>query len=192
MGNLAKHLKVVRTHRKYVRRMCFKMGIPWQGLVHDLSKYSLKELSIARFYGGNRSPHEVARQVLGYSPAWMYHKNRNKHHWEFWLDNQDGIDFKPVKIPYKYVIEMFCDMTGASKAYNKNNWEPKMVWDYWINRCKGQRLMHPESEYLLEKLIWNLYQLGERGFFKRYREMKKYLKDAYRINSLALEVGFDA
>ena len=192
MGNLAKHLKVVRTHRKYVRRMCFKMGIPWQGLVHDLSKYSLKELSIARFYGGNRSPHEVARQELGYSPAWMYHKNRNKHHWEFWLDNQDGIDFKPVKIPYKYVIEMFCDMVGASKAYNKNNWEPKMVWDYWINRCKGQRLMHPESEYLLEKLIWNLYQLGEKGFFKRYREMKKYLKDAYSNNSLTLEVGIDA
>ncbi len=189
MGNLAKHLKVVRTHRKYVRRMCFKMGIPWQGLVHDLSKYSLKELSIAKFYDGHRSPHEVARQQLGYSPAWMFHKNRNKHHWEYWLDNQDGIDFIPVKIPYKYVIEMFCDMTGASKAYNPKNWQPKMVWDYWENRCKGKRIMHTESEYLLEKLIWNLYQNGEKGFIKKYKQMKPYLKREYNNGTLSTEMS---
>lgn len=36
MGNFKKHLTTIMKHRRYVRRACFKMGIPWQGLVHDL------------------------------------------------------------------------------------------------------------------------------------------------------------
>lgn len=37
------HFKTVYTHRKYVRKLCFKCGLYKQGLLHDLSKYSLTE-----------------------------------------------------------------------------------------------------------------------------------------------------
>lgn len=169
MSNLSQHLKVIRKHRRYVRKLCFKLGIPLQGLLHDLSKYSLKELSISNYYNGVRSPHEACREALGYSPSWLYHKNRNKHHWEFWLDNQDGADFKPVKIPYKYVIEMFCDMVGASKAYNLNTFNESEPWKYYITRCKGKRLMHPDSQYLLEKLLWNYQEYKEKYFITWFK-----------------------
>lgn len=85
MSNLSKHLKTIRVHRKYVRKACFKMGLIWQGLTHDLSKYSFKELSIAKYYTGTRSPHAVCRDRYGYSPSWQYHYHRNKHHWQYWL-----------------------------------------------------------------------------------------------------------
>ena len=91
-----KHLHLVNTHRRYVRKMCFKMGIPWRGLVHDLSKYSIKEFSIYKFYNGKQSPHEIARKELGYSPSWLFHKAKNKHHWEYWLDNNGDSNFLPV------------------------------------------------------------------------------------------------
>ena len=188
LKNLCKYLKTVRTHRKYVRKMCFKMGIPWQGLVHDLSKYSWQEISICKYYEGTRSPHEKAREVLGYSPNWMNHYHKNKHHWNFWLDIESFPNqVRAVKMPYKYVIESVCDMVGASKAYNVNsdqNWEPKMVWDYWERRCKGQRLMHKHSEYLLEKLLWNFYQMGEKEFLKWYKQNKDYIKEKYNNETL--------
>lgn len=82
---LFKHLKTIRIHRKYVRKICFKMGIPWQGLVHDLSKYSPTELSICKYWTGTKSPHAVCRSVLGYSPSWTHHYHKNKHHWQYWL-----------------------------------------------------------------------------------------------------------
>ena len=44
MTNLIKHLKTVHKHRKWVRKYCFKMGLYWQGLTHDLSKYYLTGL----------------------------------------------------------------------------------------------------------------------------------------------------
>jgi len=78
-------------------------------------------------------------------------------------------------------------MAGASKAYNPKNWEPKMLWDYWEQKCKGKRLMHPESEYLIEKLIWNYYQHGEKDFLKIYKEQKPYLIKAYNNGVLSLE-----
>lgn len=170
MSTLIQHLKVVHNHRKQVRKICFKLGIPLRGILHDLSKYTPKELSIHKWYNGTRSPHEACRDELGYSPSWLYHKNRNKHHWEFWLDNQDGADFTPVKIPFVYVLEMFADMVGASKAYNRENFNESKPWEYYQNKCKGQRLMHKVSEYLLEKLLLNYKEMGEKAFFKWFKQ----------------------
>ena len=192
MSNLWKHLKIVHKHRKYVRKMCFKMGIPWRGLVHDLSKYSIIELKICKYYNGKRSPHAECRDRIGYSPSWAHHYKRNLHHWEAHLDIVDWPDkIIPIKMPYKYVIEMLCDMAGASKSYNPDHWEPKMLWDYWEQKCKGKRLMHPDSEYLIEKLIWNYYQLGEKEFLKWYKHSKKHLKEVYNNGTIINEETID-
>ena len=182
MGKVVKHLRTIRKHRKYVRQMCFKMGIPWRGLVHDLSKYSLKELGIAKYYVGTRSPHAECRDTIGYSPSWMHHYHKNKHHWQYWLDMEDWPNkVIPVKMPYKYVIEMFCDMVGASKAYNPDKWDESMPWDYWVKACAGKRLMHKESEYLLKKLLWCLKESGMERFLEWYKDKKSsYLKPLYR------------
>ena len=159
--------------------MCWKMGLFWQGLTHDLSKYSITELKIAKYYDGKRSPHAVCRDKLGYSPSWMHHYHINKHHWQFWLDMEDYPDkVIPVKMPYKYVVESFCDMVGASKAYNQSNWTPDMVWDYWIKSCKGKRLMHEDSESLLENLLKLYVKLGPE-FFQFYKKYKKSWKNKY-------------
>ena len=99
----------VTKHRHKVIAACFKAGIGWQGLRHDLSKYSPVEfLPGARNYQGFRSPNEVEREKLGYSPAWLHHKGRNRHHFEYWNDyNPKEKRVMPVKMPRKYVAEMF-------------------------------------------------------------------------------------
>lgn len=64
------HFRTITRHRHLVIRHCWKAGIFWQGLRHDLSKYSPTEfLPGARYYQGNRSPNEKEREVLGYSVA---------------------------------------------------------------------------------------------------------------------------
>ena len=183
MNNLIKHLKLIKTHRKYVRHACFKMGIPIQGLLHDLSKYSIIELRIARYYIGSVSPHDRARSILGYSPSWCHHRNRNKHHSEYWVDSFEKQN--AVKMPYKYVIEMFCDFIAAGKAYEKENWTVKTPWNYWITKCQG-RILDYETKYLFEKLLWNLHEAAdEQSFYLSYKVMKKYLKEMYTSGVLS-------
>ena len=179
MKNLLKHLKTIRTHRKYVRKACFKMGLFWQGLTHDLSKYSPTELSICKYYSGTRSPHQNAREVLGYSPSWIHHYHTNKHHHMFWLDEAETGEIIPMKMPFKFVCESLADMLGASKAYNPENWKPEMLLNYWETKCKGKRIQHPASEEFLDKMIKNLVTCGEEAFFEWYKNNKDFLKKAY-------------
>ena len=89
------HLKTVTKHRRMVRKLCFKCGLYWQGLTHDLSKYSPTEFwNGVKFYTGTKSPHLGEREKYGYSKAWLHHKGRNKHHAEYWQDIQSI--FKPA------------------------------------------------------------------------------------------------
>ena len=84
---ILKHFFTVARHRWLVRKHCFKCGLIKQGLFHDLSKYSPSEFwAGARYYQGNRSPQAREREIYGYSAAWLHHKGRNKHHFEYWTD----------------------------------------------------------------------------------------------------------
>ena len=177
---LFKHLKTIITHRKWVRRTCFKMGIPWQGLTHDLSKYSITELKIAQYYIGTGSPHEECRRQIGYSPSWIHHFHKNKHHYQFWLEDSENGKWYGIKIPFKYIIEQFADFVGAGKAYNSKAWTTSSPQEYWDRHCEGKRIMHKESLYLIKKLLWNLKEIGdEKEFYKWYKNCKDYLKACY-------------
>ena len=87
LKNFTGHLSTVLNHRHMVMKHCFKAGIFFRGITHDLSKFSPTEfIQGVKYYQGNRSPNEKERETEGYSKAWIHHKGRNKHHFEYWTD----------------------------------------------------------------------------------------------------------
>ena len=51
--NIFAHLRKIHIHRKWVFHYCWLAGIPWQGLSHDLSKYSPTEFfESVKYYQG--------------------------------------------------------------------------------------------------------------------------------------------
>lgn len=171
------HLKTVTEHRNAVIKHCFKAGIGFQGLRHDLSKFSPTEfIPGARYYTGKRSPNEGERLEKGYSSAWLHHKGRNRHHFEYWLDyNTQTKRVEPVKMPVKYVAEMFCDRVAASKIYNKDSYNDSMPIEYFL-RSKGRRVIHPETSDLIESLLVMLSEKGEEETFAYLKELVKNSK----------------
>lgn len=165
----------ITKHRHAVIRHCFKAGIGLQGLRHDLSKYSIAEFRCgAKYYMGNRSPNEKERELFGYSNAWLHHKGRNKHHFEYWSDyNPKAGCVMPVKMPKKYVAEMFCDRVAASKIYRGDEYTQQYPLEYF-QRGKGKRTMHPETSAEIEKMLTILSEKGEDAAFEYIRA---YLKD---------------
>ena len=168
------HLRTITRHRHAVIRHCFKAGIGWQGLRHDLSKYSPTELFRgARFYQGTRSPNDAEREAVGYSLAWMHHKGRNKHHHEYWTDySRETHRVEPVKMPLKYLIEMFCDRVAACKIYQGKNYPDGAPLAYY-HRGRGKQIMHPETGAFLEKLLVMLEQEGEDAAFAWIRDYRR-------------------
>ena len=175
MNNFLKHLKTITRHRHAVIKHCFKAGIPLQGLKHDLSKYGFEEFSKGvKFFQGTRSPHESERETYGFSYAWMHHKGKNKHHFEYWIDYSfETKKLIAVKMPVKYVKEMFCDRVAASKIYMKDNYNDGSPLEYFM-RAKKTRFIHPETSDLLEKLLIMLRDKGERETFAYIKKLKEY------------------
>ena len=166
------HLFTVMRHRRAVRRLCFKCGLIWQGLTHDLSKYSRAEFAAGvKYFQGYRSPQAKEREVLGYSAAWLHHKGRNKHHFEYWTDFADGKRVY-VEMPPKYFAEMICDRIAASKIYLKDKYTTAAPLEYFLNKTDRES-MHPETCRDLEFFLTMLKNDGEKAMLK---ELKKYVK----------------
>ena len=157
------HLKTINRHKKYVMELCFKLGLYKQGLLHDMSKYSPTEfLEGARYYQGTRSPNAAEREERGYTSAWLHHKGRNKHHLEYWIDYglDEGSTMVGMKMPLKYVVEMFCDRVAASKNYRGKDYKDSDAYDYYM-KSKSHYIIHPETAALLEKMLKYLKDNGE-------------------------------
>ncbi len=169
------HIVTVMRHRRMVIIHCAKCGILRQGIFHDLSKYSLTELIPGiKYYQGNRSPNEAERKDKGYSEAWMHHKGRNKHHFEYWTD-YDPVKrvLVPIKMPINYVKEMFCDRVAATKVYQKENYTESAPLDYFLGG-RAKTSMHPDTAVLLEKLLVMLKEKGEKETFLYLKTLKDY------------------
>lgn len=174
MGHAWAHFKTITRHRHAVIRHCAKAGILWQGWRHDLSKYSPTEfMAGVRNYQGTRSPNEKERETNGYSVAWMHHKGRNRHHFEYWTDYKPGVRrMEPVKMPLDYVIEMFCDRVAAGKIYKGRNYTDQSSLDYFLSG-KPTRVIHPETSDFLEMLLRMLVDKGEEETFRFIREYRR-------------------
>ena len=170
-----KHLHVVNKHRWYVFIYACKAGIPFRGLVHDLSKYSPTEfIESVKYFNGHRSPIISAREDNGYSKAWLHHKGRNKHHFEYW---EDLISSKRIgsPMPYKYVVECICDKIAACKAYNGKDFNSKQPLEYWNKAEKNSVLIiHPNTSKFVETVLTKIANDGIKETLKR-----KYLKKIY-------------
>lgn len=169
-----KHFCTITRHRWAVRRGCFRVGLYWQGLTHDLSKYSLSEFCVgARYYQGTRSPNARERELLGYSTAWMHHKGRNRHHFEYWTDlNLNTRRYMPVQMPRRYLAEMVMDRIAACKIYHGKQYRDGDALEYLQRSTEGREgsQMHPATRRELEYLLTMLRDRGERETFRFIRE----------------------
>lgn len=173
MNKVFAHFRTITKHRHGVIKNCFRAGIFFQGLRHDLSKYSPTEFWVgAAHYQGTRSPNESEREEYGYSKAWLHHKGRNRHHFEYWTDyNPQTKTVVPVKMPRKYVVEMFCDRVAASKIYMKDSYNDSSALGYFL-KSKGTRFIHKETSDEIEMLLRMLAQKGEKETFAYIKKWK--------------------
>ncbi len=180
------HLKTINAHKLQVMKHCFACGLYYQGIMHDLSKYSWTEFSQgAKYFQGNRSPNDAEREAKGYTEAWLHHKGRNKHHLEYWIDYSvdKSKGLVGCRMPKRYVIEMFCDRVAACKIYNKGHYDQTQALAYY-QKGRAGKLLHEETRALLEKYLTMLAEKGEEYTFSYIRnvEVKPLYKETLKKN----------
>lgn len=157
--NALKHFKKICVHKWWVFYYCCKCGLVWQGIKHDLSKFSFTEFfESAKYYRGTYSPIDACKKENGYSMAWQHHKGRNPHHYEYWTDNYDG-GTTCIKIPFKYAKEMFCDYIAAARAYMGKDFSWKAEFEWWEKK-KQTAKMHPMTMEYIDNLFIHCCNVG--------------------------------
>ena len=146
---------------------CFRVGLYWQGLTHDLSKYSPTEFwNGAKFYQGTRSPNNAEREKKGYSEAWMHHKGRNRHHYEYWTDvSKEPGQYESLPMPRKYLVEMVMDRRAACLTYEGVDYTDGSALRYFRESAERNR-MHPKTRQELDYLLEMLMIRGEEYTFE--------------------------
>ena len=165
------HFCTITKHRWLVRQGCFRVGLYWQGLTHDLSKYSPVEFwNGARYYQGNKSPNTAERDDKGFSEAWMHHKGRNRHHYEYWTDmNRQTRNYESIPMPRKYLVEMVMDRRAACMTYQGSAYKPDSALVYF-DRSREKDLMHPRTNRELRHILVMLAEKGEKETFRYLKE----------------------
>lgn len=155
------YLSYVIRHKWFVTMACFRAGLIWRGLLHDLSKFLPSEfIPYARyFYEPNGKP-KTRRDSSGYYKptdtgdaafdfAWLLHQKRNRHHWQWWVLPEDEGKIKVLPMAPQYLREMFCDWIGAGRAQGVADW-----WNpgRWYEKNKGKMQLHPDTRLEVERL----------------------------------------
>ena len=176
--NIFLHFAKICKHKYWVGYYCFKCGIPLQGIMHDLSKFSPVEFwESVKYYQGTSSPIDACKKANGYSAAWMHHKGRNKHHYEYWQDNFDNGGVA-LKMPYKYAVEMLCDYLGAGRAYMGKDFTYQAEYNWWLNKKKNPLAMHEDNKAFITMILYYLTILPDvalnkdflRNVYDNYKE----------------------
>ena len=172
LRNILGHFKTITHHRHLVLRGCFRVGLYWQGLCHDLSKYSPTEFwTGVRYYQGTRSPNAAEREEKGYSEAWMHHKGRNRHHFEYWTDlNMKTGRYEPVPMPPRCLAEMVMDRIAACKTYQGAAYTDASPLAY-LDRARESSCVNPATFRQLHFLLTMLAEKGEDETFRFIREV---------------------
>lgn len=172
MKKYIKYLWYVIRHKWYVGVECFRMGLYWRGITHDLSKLRPSEfIPYARYFYGNNGDITRGRDKSGsyragetiddkFNLAWLLHQKRNRHHWQWWLLPLDDGGTKIVQMDTDTINEMVCDWVGAGKAMGK--FSPKndiyLETRNWYKQNKERMVLNKIERNYIESLIGYNYQ----------------------------------
>lgn len=116
--------------------------------MHDYSKDSNEEYyAYDDYFYGERRTKEVTEE---FNNAWLHHIHHNKHHWQYWvlINDDKELGSTPLRIPYRYVIEMICDWWSFS--WSKN--DLYSIFD-WYSEHKDYIMLHKDTRELVEDIL---------------------------------------
>lgn len=139
------YLSYLVRHKWIVLKICFKNGLFWQGITHDISKFLPTEFFEYSSYFASGKKTDIEGK-------WLDHLHRNRHHWQYWvlLDNEGN--GKPLEMPKKYIIEMVADWLSVALIENGRHQAKTKVKEWYAERRKGIYIHDDSRKFLEEKL----------------------------------------
>jgi len=152
MKKYFKYLSYVFRHKWFVMLECFKMGLYWRGIMHDMSKLLPDEIRAYAeyFYGERIDDLEMgsAKMNSDFRIAWLKHLHRNPHHWQYWNTPHDDGRITALEMPERFGIEMICDWRGVSLAVHGEDRSRS-----WYKKNYHDMTLHPVTRAWVDMIM---------------------------------------
>jgi hypothetical protein len=141
------YIKYVVRHRWFVMLECFKYKLYWRGLVHDISKFTpIEFFPYARyFFGPSPRGQQTPEEIEDFNYATQIHRNRNPHHWQYWIQYDSAEKIRVLPMPERYLKEMVADWRGVAKALGTAGAVA------WYKQNGPNIVLHPDTRRLLHQ-----------------------------------------
>lgn len=143
------YLRYVLHHKWFVFQECLKLDVPiWIAIFHDWDKFLPDEwFAYARtFYAHDGS--SQYKPSAAFDRAWLFHQNRNKHHWQYWILALDSGETECLPMPDVYRREMLADWRGAGRATTGND----NTQEWYVANYDNMQL-HPETRHFIDTML---------------------------------------
>ncbi len=137
-------------HKWYVLIESCKLGIPWHGLTHDLSKLTPREWipRVRAYQKGFRRLEDFSmlseKEKNDLDMSWLNHYNNNPHHWQWWVAAADNGRLIVLPMTDTYRREMLADWRAVSRIPGRMKIIP------WYLKNKDNIILHPETRNWIE------------------------------------------
>ena len=173
--NMIVYICEVLAHKCYVARYCFKAGLYWRGITHDLSRFSWTEMYNTIRDNNWNSSYVFSVPANTDNLAWLHHKSHNTHHPEYWVDISYDQAI-PLPMPLLDSLEMLCDClgaldekwscTGTARKY-------KVLWDWWKQEQLKHKYMHPGTRDFISLVIDTIKREESIDILKHRQELEQ-------------------
>jgi len=149
------YIRYLIRHKWFVLVAGLKVRAPlWRLIIHDWSKFLPSEwfAYVDYFYREEETISDDQFVDERFNMAWLYHQNRNKHHWQYWVMQKEDGGLAVLPMPEKYVREMVADWASAGRAINGH-------WDVaqWYRKNRDRIKIHSETRMEVEQLLQVYY-----------------------------------
>jgi hypothetical protein len=129
---------------------------------HDSSKYSEDEFQGYRQWFYPKENENKNKDL--FLKAWTHHYKTNRHHWEYWLENNEPKEMSPICI-----AEMLLDWIAMSIKFKNSPLA-------WYNENKDRIIIHKHTRQQVERILSSLSKYPVYPFLIHKRRHNKHNK----------------
>ena len=110
---------------------------------HDEYKFSHAEFrGYAQWFYPAQGEDKNEEMMLN---AWNHHQKHHPHHYQYWLLTE-GVDTKPLPMPFSALFDMLCDWAAMSFEFGNKPSE-------WFNDNKKKMIFHSKTIDSIERFL---------------------------------------
>ena len=186
ISNIVDHIIDILMKKTYVLIYCFRIGLYWRGIKHDISRFSLIEFIYSiENYDPVEYPLDMRRRN-SISQAYIHYISKNDYTIEHWICNDE-----PCKMPFASASECIVHLIASERILAHFSFSYINVFKRYVTMIDNGLKIHPHTKKFIYYILADLANDEDYKWSIKNILTNKYFKKIYRKSECVNEKSFE-